>query len=429
LDLFVALGARIRGDTELSVRGMSHVLEVLDRTPRHRLALARHYRAVASSNLGAGLVWSDEPAEAERVLVDAEEQLTDLGMDLPVLNVTAHRALMDAMAGRYRRAERRATPALELIDRRAWGSEYQSLGIFLTLGLVHLGRGHHSQAARFISRGLSATGPRTDRAIRLVLAIAAVQVAIAQDDPAAALTGDTRLRAGLDRTPGTPPRIRRWAAVAGAQALLSAGRPDEAIRRVDRPGEDRGFSASWERVTLAQAHLNLGELQRAEILLRPMMTGGWTYLEPLVMAQLLQAAIATRRHRDGTALKAFTAAAELAHAERIRRPFLLLDKHLRPTIDRYRLLNGEHSTFVNTITGKEPTHEPDGDGSGTLEDLTEREQTILEYLPTMLKASEIAADLHVSVNTVKAHQRSLYRKLEAGIRREAVEKARARGLL
>jgi LuxR family maltose regulon positive regulatory protein len=47
----------------------------------------------------------------------------------------------------------------------------------------------------------------------------------------------------------------------------------------------------------------------------------------------------------------------------------------------------------------------------------------------MLKASEIAADLDGSVNTVKAHLRSLHRKLEVGTRREAVEKARARGLL
>ena len=72
---------------------------------------------------------------------------------------------------------------------------------------------------------------------------------------------------------------------------------------------------------------------------------------------------------------------------------------------------------------------PNRSKSRTLEGLTEREQTVLDYLPTMLKASEIAADLNVSVNTVKAHLRSLYRKLEAGTRREAVEKARARGLL
>lgn len=61
--------------------------------------------------------------------------------------------------------------------------------------------------------------------------------------------------------------------------------------------------------------------------------------------------------------------------------------------------------------------------------LTERERAVLQYLPTMLKASEIAEDLFVSVNTVKTHQRSIYRKLGVSTRRAAVERARATRLL
>ena len=54
---------------------------------------------------------------------------------------------------------------------------------------------------------------------------------------------------------------------------------------------------------------------------------------------------------------------------------------------------------------------------------------MLRFLPTVLTASEIAGELNVSVNTVKAHLRSIYRKLEASRRREAVVSARERGLL
>ena len=53
----------------------------------------------------------------------------------------------------------------------------------------------------------------------------------------------------------------------------------------------------------------------------------------------------------------------------------------------------------------------------------------MRYLPTMLKAGEIAADLNVSVNTIKAHQRAIYRKLGAVNRRDAVERARDLNLL
>jgi LuxR family maltose regulon positive regulatory protein len=61
--------------------------------------------------------------------------------------------------------------------------------------------------------------------------------------------------------------------------------------------------------------------------------------------------------------------------------------------------------------------------------LTERESIVLHYLPTMLKAGEIADDLYVSVNTVKAHLRAIYRKLGVANRRDAVERARTSGLL
>jgi LuxR family maltose regulon positive regulatory protein len=61
---------------------------------------------------------------------------------------------------------------------------------------------------------------------------------------------------------------------------------------------------------------------------------------------------------------------------------------------------------------------------GFVEPLTERELTVLRYLQGTLSKPEIAAMLHVSVNTIKTHVQSIYRKLDAGRRREAVQRAR-----
>src|SRR6202050_3729138 len=61
--------------------------------------------------------------------------------------------------------------------------------------------------------------------------------------------------------------------------------------------------------------------------------------------------------------------------------------------------------------------------------LTHGEIRVLHYLPTNLSAREIAGELYLSVNTVKTHQRHLHQKLGARSRTQAVERARALGLV
>jgi LuxR family maltose regulon positive regulatory protein len=62
-------------------------------------------------------------------------------------------------------------------------------------------------------------------------------------------------------------------------------------------------------------------------------------------------------------------------------------------------------------------------------DLTDRERLVLEKLAQGLPLRNIAKNLYVSVNTVKTQCRSLYQKLEATSRRQAVARARESGLL
>jgi LuxR family transcriptional regulator, maltose regulon positive regulatory protein len=61
--------------------------------------------------------------------------------------------------------------------------------------------------------------------------------------------------------------------------------------------------------------------------------------------------------------------------------------------------------------------------------LTDAELRVLRLLPTNLSLADIASQLYVSRNTVKTHVASIYRKLEADKRGEAVERARSAGLL
>jgi LuxR family maltose regulon positive regulatory protein len=63
------------------------------------------------------------------------------------------------------------------------------------------------------------------------------------------------------------------------------------------------------------------------------------------------------------------------------------------------------------------------------EELTAREQAVLGLLTSGLSAREIGDELGVSHNTIKTHTKSLYRKLGATGRSEAVARGRQLGLL
>lgn len=56
--------------------------------------------------------------------------------------------------------------------------------------------------------------------------------------------------------------------------------------------------------------------------------------------------------------------------------------------------------------------------------LTPRERQVLTYLRKQMTANEIAAQMAVSINTVKTHQRAIYRKLGVRNRREAIRLVR-----
>jgi LuxR family maltose regulon positive regulatory protein len=72
--------------------------------------------------------------------------------------------------------------------------------------------------------------------------------------------------------------------------------------------------------------------------------------------------------------------------------------------------------------------QPTGDSNGAVA-LTERERDLLPLLAGTLSQREIGGVLHLSLNTVKTHNRVLFRKLGVTSRAEAVTRARELGLL
>jgi len=64
-----------------------------------------------------------------------------------------------------------------------------------------------------------------------------------------------------------------------------------------------------------------------------------------------------------------------------------------------------------------------------IEPLTNRELDVLELLAKRFQDKEIAEKLFISPTTVKTHLKNIYQKLNVSKRREAVESAKALGIL
>jgi DNA-binding NarL/FixJ family response regulator len=62
-------------------------------------------------------------------------------------------------------------------------------------------------------------------------------------------------------------------------------------------------------------------------------------------------------------------------------------------------------------------------------ELTEREQQVLVQASKGATDKEIAAELNISLNTVKTHMRNILAKLHVRTRREATRAAQAKGIL
>jgi LuxR family maltose regulon positive regulatory protein len=188
---------------------------------------------------------------------------------------------------------------------------------------------------------------------------------------------------------------------------------------------------------LAIAALRLVDNAPAEVIatLAPVITGAVPVLRLGILVQALVVA-ATARDRLGDAAVAAALiehALDLAEPDGLVLPFVtapapglvdLLERHPRHQTAHAALL----SDLINVLRGSAPAVRASR-AQALAEELSSSELRVLRYLPSNLTASEIAAELFVSTSTVKTHMRHIYDKLDTHRRTEAVERARALGLL
>jgi LuxR family maltose regulon positive regulatory protein len=158
----------------------------------------------------------------------------------------------------------------------------------------------------------------------------------------------------------------------------------------------------------------------------PVLAGSVPALLPhtLLEVHLLETALALATGERPAARRALQAALAAAEPLDALRPFTQAGPSVRA------LLALQHGSFGGADAfAQRALAAGTGGGKERSTMLSQRELTVLGLLPSLLSLDEIAADLTVSVNTVKSHVRSIYLKLGVSSRRMAVLSAHERGLL
>ncbi len=187
----------------------------------------------------------------------------------------------------------------------------------------------------------------------------------------------------------------------------------------------------------AALQLALGDPEAATAILAPIRDGSASLPNAHlwdVQARLLEAIARDTLGDRAAASRALEGALDLAAPEGLVLPFLI--DPAPGLLDRHRRLGTARTPFIAEVlsrlageTAPGGRHQETVAGRGLREPLSHGETRVLRYLPTALSAPEIAGELYLSVNTVKTHMRHLYDKLGVHRRHEAVERARALGLL
>jgi LuxR family maltose regulon positive regulatory protein len=364
-------------------------------------------RALALQLLGtAELVAGSVEAAGER-LEEGAALAAVPGRERLRLDCLGPLAAIEVVRGRLSRAEEQAHAALDIANRHGWEHTLGAGWALAALAATAWMRGDDAAAER-----------RADAA-------AACAYADGEDllcDALRALRGHLHAARGDEDGARTLMRIVRGAQSA-AEGMLA--RWLEALGPA--PWAPSTGTGPAEVAARAMRRLRGGDCANA--LRLAVALGNVRGTHPTVrLCGLLVEAVAREAVHEPGAAAALERALEIAQAEGVRRPFIDGGEPLHAVLQRHAGLRNAGAPLLAEILDALPAQPEDAE-SAYIEPLSERERAVLRLMPTILANGEIAGELFISVNTVKTHLRSIYRKLDVGSRREAVARARVLRLL
>jgi LuxR family transcriptional regulator, maltose regulon positive regulatory protein len=403
------LAALLRAHATSDVAGARRAAEAVARhRDRDPDASDEVGRALALQLLGATEFAAGDVDVAADRLEEAAALAARPGRERLCMDCLAPVAIVEVLRGRLSRAQSHAHAALELAHEHGWDHALAAAWAHAALSAVEWLRGDLAAAERRADDATAAAYADGDPVVGDAVRALRAHLHAARGDEE---TARTLMRIVRDATAGADGVLPRWLDALGPApcAPTSGQRPAEVVAR-------------------AVSRLRGGDAGGALRLVTPI-TGTQRNHPTVRLSGLLVEAVARDALHQPGAAAALERALALAEAEGLRRPFLDGGVALRRVLARHACRRNSAAPLLSGILDALPAGTDDGNGRGPAEPLSERERAVLRLMPTILANTEIASELFVSVNTVKTHLRSIYRKLEVGSRREAVAKARELELL
>jgi LuxR family maltose regulon positive regulatory protein len=418
--------ARLTGDPDQAVLAAREVLGTSTRTTPSDLARDEDRRALALSHLGTAELWSGDLDAAGIHLQDGLTIARRSGRDLLVLDCLSSLALLKAIRGELHEADELATAATDLARRRGWVRLPQVAGAHLARALVHYHWNASAEAAAELEAADEACEAGWEPPMRMGMNLIRAMVRAGEGavGEARSLVRTARMQMG-----GWRPTRFLETILALVQIKLSVvdGETHAARSLLASAAtlEPRPPEVGVEHARLALVE---GDPSAAVEFLDRELIAGREDIHPVtfVDASLLEAVARERRGEHEAARRSLGRALAFAEGEGYWRVFIEHGAPVRELLRQEVRVGSQHRAFASDLLDSfEATPDSARATSRVLiEPLSNREQAVLRYLPTMLTNQEIAAETHVSVNTVKTHVKNIYRKLEVRGRRDAVKRAR-----
>jgi LuxR family maltose regulon positive regulatory protein len=421
--------ARRTGDLAAAAASMARVEKLIEKLPADILARHADIDATVLSARGVVQLWSGDLDEAAASL-DAGAAAAALSRSMPErTDCLGYLALLEALRGRLNRAAELAAEAAGLAREHGPGLAGPACGAAeVALALVHLERNELHDARDRLKRADAALRVRPEKLVGATACLVVARYRLAEGRAKAASEMIARARHGWS----PPGWLDHRLTMLESRAYAVAGDVSSAVAIAVRANPRASLEAT---TALAHAWLDAGDPTAAgQALENGPDDADEAQDNSRLDRWLVDARLGYSRGEAARVRRSLHRALGLAESEQFRLPFAMQAAWIRPVLRSDPHLADAHWHLLepDLIGPGRDRAGPSGTGQATaviVEQLSGREREVLSLLSGMLSTAEVASELYISVNTVKTHLKSIYRKLAATHRGEAVRRARQLELL